>query len=211
MATIKVACPKCGQKVSGDETFYGTTVECPVCTAAIRFPGEKRSGAAIPSDPAPMAEEPPPAPAEREELPSPVSAETSLPASLGGGLEPGAEALAYSRPVSEHGPDQTEEDAKEGPDLPPSPLWGAVSIVSAVLSVILCVLGGVLFAPLAIIAGHTALAKARHSPVQPAPGHTLGAIGLMIGYVSLAITILVLLALVVFQESLRPYLPWGRQ
>ena len=61
----------------------------------------------------------------------------------------------------------------------------------------------VLFAPLAIIFGHTALAKARHSPVQPAPGHTLGAIGLMIGYINLVLLILLLLAMVVFGEAIR--------
>ncbi len=63
--------------------------------------------------------------------------------------------------------------------------------------------GGILFAPIAIIFGHTALAKARHSSVQPAPGHTLGAIGLMIGYVSLVITIIVLLLLTFFGDTIR--------
>ncbi len=200
MATIKVACPKCGQKVSGDETFYGTTVECPVCSAAIRFPGESRGG--------PPGFAPPPERAElpsfAESPPSPDSAGVPLPASRGGGLEAGAEALAYSRPVSDPEVEKDGEEAEDdGPDLPPSPLWGAVSIVSAVLSVVLCVLGGVFFAPLAIIFGHTALAKARHSPVQPAPGHTLGAIGLMVGYVSLVVTILLLLGALLFQEPLR--------
>src|SRR5690606_2619052 len=42
MATIKVACPKCGQKVSGDESFHGTVVECAVCSSDILFPGRKR-------------------------------------------------------------------------------------------------------------------------------------------------------------------------
>lgn len=198
MATIKVVCPKCGQKVSGDETFYGATVECPVCTAAIRFPGESRGEAEGIAPQSSVKREPA---ASAGEESSPVSAETSLPASLGGGVEAGAETLAYSRPVSDRETGTAEEE--EGPDLPPSPLWGAVAIVSAVLSVVLCVPGGVLFAPLAIIFGHTALSKARHSPVQPAPGQTLGAIGLMIGYVSLVITILLLLAAVLFEDPLR--------
>lgn len=97
-------------------------------------------------------------------------------------------------------------EAEAEPMLPPSPLWGAVSIVSAVLSVVTCFVGGPIFAPIAIIAGHTALAKARHSPVQPAPGHTLGAIGLMIGYVSLVLTIVLLLLLVLFGEGLKDLL-----
>lgn len=38
MATIKIACKKCGQKVSGDERFFGTTVQCPICSSDIEFP-----------------------------------------------------------------------------------------------------------------------------------------------------------------------------
>jgi hypothetical protein len=104
----------------------------------------------------------------------------------------------------------TENDDDELDDLPPSPIWGAISIVSAVLSIVTCV-GGILFAPIAIICGHTALAKARHSPVQPAPGHTLGAIGLMIGYVSLVLLILVLLLAVVFKGTLQEFLQGIRE
>ncbi|HRQ87432.1 MAG TPA: hypothetical protein PLA50_01450 [Bacteroidia bacterium] len=193
MATIKVACPKCGQKVSGDESFYGTTVECPVCTSAIRFPGEPRPAASFaPIQPVPPESSPEPAPSTPPADEAPPVSKPEPPAA------PDAGSIPLPSPTA------------EGEAGPPSPLWGAVSIVSAVLSIVTCV-GGPVFAPIAIIAGHTALAKARHSPVQPAPGHTLGALGLMIGYVSLAITILVLLALVVFQESLRPYLPWGQQ
>src|SRR5690606_30147187 len=58
-------------------------------------------------------------------------------------------------------PPAPRESSKEEDDellLPPSPLYGAISIVSAVLGVVTCV-GGILFAPLAIIFGHTALAK----------------------------------------------------
>jgi DNA-directed RNA polymerase subunit RPC12/RpoP len=200
MATIKVACPKCGQKVSGDETFYGTKVECPVCSSDILFPGQRReekatailepvppehaSGDTI-SHPVPPAEERPVA----SSLPVATFEESAAPQSAQETLTPASE----KTPV---------EEEEEGPDLPPSPIYGAISIVSAVLSVVTCV-GGPLFAPLAIIFGHTALAKARHSPVQPAPGHTLGAIGLMIGYVSLIITLLILLALTFFGDSIR--------
>ena len=180
MATIKVACPKCGQKVSGDETFYGTTVECPVCSSDILFPGQRR-------------EEKAPA------ILDPVPPERPLGDTISHPVPPAEEKLETLPPASEKAPVEEEE---EGPDLPPSPIYGAISIVSAVLSVVTCV-GGPLFAPLAIIFGHTALAKARHSPVQPAPGHTLGAIGLMIGYVSLIITILILLALTFFGDSIR--------
>ena len=205
MATIKVACPKCGQKVSGDESFYGTTVECPVCSSDIYFPGQRREEKPpvviepVPAESLP-ATSPDPDPNGRaggeQAPPSPLPAasfeESAVPQTA-----QAAPAPAPTKADAE-GPDEDED----GPDLPPSPIWGAISIVSAVLSVVTCV-GGPLFAPIAIIFGHTALAKARHSPVQPAPGHTLGAIGLMIGYVSLIITILILLALTFFGESIR--------
>jgi len=203
MATIKVACPKCGQKVSGDETFYGSTVECPICSADIYFPGlkreEKRPETIRPVPPEMVSEESLPrplAPAEVKPVVKPEDAKTPP----GGAapvvrLETGLEAAGVDK-----------EDLEDEPDLPPSPIWGAISIVSAVLSIVTCV-GGILFAPIAIIFGHTALAKARHSPVQPAPGHTLGAIGLMIGYVSLVITILILLILTFFGDVIREAFP----
>ena len=193
MATIKVACPKCGQKVSGDETFYGSTVECPICSSDIHFPGSKREE----NRPATIRPVPPESSLE-ESLPRPLAPAEVKPVVRS---EETQTSPALAAAATKEALDDEEDD--EGPDLPPSPIFGAISIVSAVLSIALCVVGGVLFAPLAIIFGHTALAKARHSPVQPAPGHTLGAIGLMIGYVSLVITILLLLLAVVFDTTLR--------
>tara|TARA_R110002096_G_scaffold4501_25_gene21219 strand:- start:20563 stop:21606 length:1044 start_codon:yes stop_codon:yes gene_type:complete len=38
MAEYKVACPQCGQYVSGDETFLGITVQCPICSTQFQFP-----------------------------------------------------------------------------------------------------------------------------------------------------------------------------
>lgn len=205
MATIKVACPKCGQKVSGDESFYGTTVECPVCSSDIYFPGQRREEKPpeviepVPAEslPATSPVPDPPGRAGGEQVPpSPLPAasfeESAVPQT----------AQAAPVPAKADGDAEGPDEDEDGPDLPPSPIWGAISIVSAVLSVVTCV-GGPLFAPIAILFGHTALAKARNSPVQPAPGHTLGAIGLMIGYVSLIITILILLALTFFGESIR--------
>ena len=49
MAVIKVACPKCGQKVSGDESFYDKYVNCPICTSKIMFPANP----SIPRDQSP--------------------------------------------------------------------------------------------------------------------------------------------------------------
>jgi hypothetical protein len=228
MATIKVACPKCGQKVSGDESFHGTTVECPVCSADIRFPGEKRANATaspivpVPPDPGspggpgplPQADHDskPDAVLPRPEFepgaPSPVPPSPALP----GNSAPAVRLEAGSEPTTAPSPGvpAAGEEDDDLDDLPPSPIWGAISIVSAVLSIVTCV-GGILFAPIAIICGHTALAKARHSPVQPAPGHTLGAIGLMIGYVSLVLLILMLLLAVAFKGTLQEFVQGIRE
>jgi DNA-directed RNA polymerase subunit RPC12/RpoP len=205
MATIKVACPKCGQKVSGDESFFGSVVECPICSSDILFPGQKRPGIS-PGVLTPVAPEPvkDPVPVPRE----PASPDTSPDAvircatfdEMPPEIRPGKPDERTTTPPS--APREGSDDEGDELLLPPSPIYGAISIVSAILGVVTCV-GGILFAPLAIIFGHTALAKARHSPVQPAPGHTLGAIGLMIGYVSLVLTILLLLALTFFGGAIR--------
>ena len=203
MATIKVACPKCGQKVSGDEGFYGTSVECPICSADILFPGKRHQdspGAAIrpvpPEPPKDSSFPPSRTPGENGAMPDTKPDVVPFPE---GRYGPTGE-IPDEKPAPAAATPLDDED--ESPMLPPSPIFGAISIVSAVLGVVTCV-GGILFAPMAIIFGHTALAKARHSPVQPAPGHTLGAIGLMIGYVSLVMTILVLLAATFFGDAIR--------
>jgi len=208
MATIKVACPKCGQKVSGDESFFGTVVECPICSSDILFPGQKRPGltpgALIPVAPEPTKN---PLPVPRE----PASPDTSPDAvirSVTFDEMPLDDRPKKSDEKTTTPPSALRESSEEDDDellLPPSPIYGAISIVSAILGVGTCV-GGILFAPLAIIFGHTALARARHSPVQPAPGHTLGAIGLMIGYVNLVLFILVLLAMVFFGDTIKEVL-----
>lgn len=209
MATIKVACPKCGQKVSGDESFYGTVVECPICSSDILFPGQRRhglpQGTLTPVAPEPVSESRSPVPRESADPdlnPDAVIRSSREPEPFPDPLpEKSVEKSAADPSPSDNGKRDEGEDEDELL-LPPSPIFGAISIVSAFLGVITC-LGGVLFAPLAIIFGHTALAKARHSPVQPAPGHTLGAIGLMIGYIDLVLIILVLLAMVFFGEAIR--------
>ncbi len=50
MAVLKIACPKCGQKVSGDDSFYGTSVVCPICSAKIDFPPKPDEGAKVAND-----------------------------------------------------------------------------------------------------------------------------------------------------------------
>lgn len=213
MATIKVACPKCGQKVSGDDTFFGTVVQCPVCSADIRFPGEiKSTPPAEHKTPVPPRSEP----VAEEALPKATFDETALDdavpqtaqdkavaespgTAVSGAAAPGAAAAM----AGEGGfPDNGEGEI-------PSPVTGAVSIVTAVLAVVTC-LGGLLFAPVAIIAGHISQAKARRSPVQPAPGQTLGAIGMLIGYIWLVIAILLLALAVLFKEPLAEFIQSNR-
>ena len=189
MATIKVACPKCGQKVSGDESFYGTVVECPVCSASIQFPGERQD--------APVGEGAEEFAEDRDFEKDPIRASETQ------GLhweEPPAQSVQYPEKAEET-PDEEEEELDDE-DLVPSPLFGAISIVSSVLGLVTCV-GSILFAPIAIIFGHAALAKAKRSPVQPAPGQTLGAIGLMIGYICLVFVIIFLGIAVLFGDQIR--------
>ncbi len=193
MATIKVACPKCGQKVSGDENFYGTVVECPICSANIQFPGERRE--------APISDASEEFDEDRDFDKEPIRASETQ------GLEwdePPAQA------IQDHLEDTPELEAKdddeeEDEEVIPSPLFGAISIVSSILGLVTCI-GSPLFAPIAIIFGHAALAKARRSPVQPAPGQTLGAIGLMIGYICLVFVILFLAIAVLFGDPIREWI-----
>jgi hypothetical protein len=58
MPTIKIACPDCGQRVSGDESFLGKSVKCPVCESLIPFPASFED---LP-EPATAAAQPPPLP-----------------------------------------------------------------------------------------------------------------------------------------------------
>ena len=188
-----MACPKCGQKVSGDESFFGTTVECPICSADIQFPGElKRKSSSYTPIPVPPEERVKPSDSSLTGLPK-VSEFEEPPKSKIPTEDMRPVANAETAIPLDASPNE-EEEAEI-----PSPVFGAVSLVSAILALVTCV-GGVLFAPISIIAGHTALAKARHSPIQPAPGQTLGAIGLIIGYVSLFFTILALVILVFFGD-----------
>ncbi|MEM8955494.1 MAG: DUF4190 domain-containing protein [Verrucomicrobiota bacterium] len=77
MPTIKIACPDCGQRVSGDESFLGTTVPCPSCDTPIVFPEKIED---IPASPPAATETPPPLKekASDETLLSPPSEHLSL-------------------------------------------------------------------------------------------------------------------------------------
>ena len=204
MATIKVACPKCGQKVSGDESFHGTVVECPICSASIQFPGQRSEPAATgPIDPVPPRErpKPKPVPAAEEALPKATFEEGALD-DIVPQTQNASQGLATDV-INSTAPDRSDSfEDEEEEAVVPSPITGAISIVTAVLAVVTCPFG-LLFAPIAVICGHLSQAKARRSPVQPAPGQTLGAIGMLIGYIWLVIAILLLAIAVIFKEPLR--------
>jgi Domain of unknown function (DUF4190) len=88
----------------------------------------------------------------------------------------------------------------------PSPLLGAISLVVGILNTVtICVLGPLL-APLAIILGHAGLAKAKKSPIQPAPGQSLALIGVILGYAGLVFTIILLVVALAFKEPISTFL-----
>ena len=213
MATIKVACPKCGQKVSGDESFFGTSVECPICTSEIRFPGTKGS-------PAPETETSPPAadPVSPSLKPRPEDSpsfeekaftpENPVPPAASPEAPPQGEYSHLPSPPENAAPTIPQPEGNQPAnwdhvdDEVPSPLFGAIALICGILGIVTCV-GGLLLAPLAVIFGHTALARGKHSPIQPAPGHSLAVIGTILGYLYLLFAIVALVAAVFFGGPIR--------
>lgn len=176
MAVIKVGCPKCGQRVSGDESFYGTSVECPVCTSAIRFPDAPVGAPRVATPP-----ETPPSP-PRAESADPRHETSAIP------LPP------KPRPAASPAPESVAH---------PSPVLGVVSMVLGIVSVMLFCLPGFLFGPAAIICGHLARSRGRHSGVTSPPGHGAALTGLLLGYLSLVGFILIIL-------FLQPLAEWAK-
>lgn len=217
MAVIKVACPKCGQRVSGDESFYGTTVECPVCTSTIRFPGKEgapspagsrpprtgnaktpplgvpRGGAAKnPTAPVPhsAAANTPPAGSER-----PKTAVEPIPPKSSQTAAPQRETTPIPLEGRKPGgpPPPSQYRPAPAPGEMPSPVLGVVSMVLGILNSVLLCAPGILLGPAAIILGHIALGRAKNSPIQPAPGQTMALVGLILGYIGLVMFIVYLL------------------
>ncbi len=83
----------------------------------------------------------------------------------------------------------------------PSPAWGAASFTFA-LGAWITVVGGVLLAPMAIITGHLGCHRYRVSPLQPAPGHSLAALGMVFGYAQVVFLLILLGALVLFRDPI---------
>lgn len=185
MAVIKVACPKCGQRVSGDESFYGTSVECPICTSQIQFPsapeGQQVSTSTAPSREAPLPSTNPDAPAQKEttSIPLPPRRTESIPTALA--------------PMPEGETDEL-----------PSPVLGVTSMVFGIVSVMLFCAPGILLGPAAIISGHIARARARPFPSAKRPGYGAALTGLILGYLSLIGFIILIL-------SIKPAMDWLRE
>ncbi|MCF6314613.1 MAG: DUF4190 domain-containing protein [Verrucomicrobiales bacterium] len=198
MAVIKIACTKCGQRVSGDESFYGTTVECPVCSSIIAFPEpiicDPPAAAPTPAAPAAATDQPASAPATSDpgmptlgshagaDLPSQQT--TSIPLLPENIVTQDANRIGALNAAIAAEPDEE----------PPSTLQSVLAMVAGILGLVFFPFGAALIcSPAAIILGHIALAKARHSRIQPAPGRTLALIGVILGYAGLCV-ILTLLA-----------------
>ena len=196
MAVIKQACPKCGQRVSGDESFYGTSVDCPICTAKIFFPD----------------------PDKNEKFDTPAADSGSVDKDREHDLKPRNETLPVKHSsrdlrdlaAKKSGPAERESSdevpkvkvsrslppADRGYAEPPSPTLSIISMVLGILNAITFCLPSMLLAPAAIICGHIALIKGKFSPIQPAPGRSMAITGLILGYVGMFV-MLVTLALVV--------------
>lgn len=211
MAVIKIACTKCGQRVSGDESFYGTTVECPVCSSVIAFPEP-----IIDNPPAPV--EPPPVMTDAGDAghddtsPGAYDSEPAMP-TLGGhdvskpSLQTTSIPLLPENIITQDahriGALNTAMEAAPEQELP-STLKSVMALVFGVLGLVFFPFGAAIFcSPVAIIIGHFALAKARHSRIQPAPGRTLALIGVILGYAGLC----VILALLVSYSFWSKFIP----
>lgn len=196
MATIKVACPECGQRVSGDETFYGKTVDCPVCHAVIRFPeGEEddepaaRSESAAPKT-ASGAE---PRRAERERaaeaVEKPVAGAETEPARLrvpalhraSAPVMPATSPRA-ARPRSTAGPKTPERTSSAA-------VWSLIFGIAALVSCFL----GLIFAIPAIVCGHIGRGNIERS-LGRLGGHGLATGGLMLGYFHIILVFLLVVA-----------------
>lgn len=177
MAVIKQACPKCGQRVSGDESFYGTHVECPICSSKIFFPDpnppeqKRQADKAEPKET--KAEDSPKSEKPIDEKPPALSSEPSA-------TQAPAQAVRPQTVYSE----------------PPSATLSIVSMVLGILNAVTFCIPSIVLAPAAIICGHIALIKGKFSPIQPAPGRSMAITGLILGYLGMFVLLVLLVLLV---------------
>jgi len=205
MAVIKVACSKCGQRVSGDETFYGTSVQCPICSSEIRFPSgpEDKSVESTNGLPRAFGDEP------EQSMPQ----EAQKPAGQTVPPPPSQENLptAAPTPTGEPLPAANPQQSIPAPAPTPAPV-SSVPDSAGPLPAIVMTLGiigvacsplALLCGPAAIIMGHLTMMKVNQLPGKKGQGMTLA--GLIMGYVSLVILVVVAVLWVkVFQPMLMP-------
>jgi hypothetical protein len=168
MAVIKQACPKCGQRVSGDESFFGTSVDCPVCSAKIEFP-----------DPEAEARE-----KEREEDEKDVKKASPPPLDGDGDGDEPVKTHAHTEPI-ELEPRSSIVSTTYAE--PPSATLSIISMVLGILNAVTFCIPAILLAPAAIICGHIALLRGKFSPIQPPPGRSMALAGLILGYLGMVV------------------------
>ena len=188
MAVIKQACPKCGQRVSGDESFYGTSVECPICSSKIFFPDPDGPKKEVPS---------------KKESPSSSSSssgwETSKsPPPLEDALDDYHDEDNFDdlRPKARTKAAPVQTNSAGVPTTyaePPSATLSIISMVFGILNAVTFCIPAIVLAPAAIICGHIALIKGKFSPIQPAPGRGMAITGLILGYIGLAVMLIALI------------------
>ncbi|MEO0415254.1 MAG: DUF4190 domain-containing protein [Verrucomicrobiota bacterium] len=139
-----------------------------------------------PEPPAPPAEDPAPQSGGYPDPPEAPSGYPEPPAPPSDSPAAGA-VSGSSEAVSDNG----------SSDETPTATLGIVALCVGVLNTITFCGLGFLLAPAAVLLGHMALAKAKNSPVKPAPGQTFGLIGLILGYAGILITIIGLIVLIV--------------
>lgn len=205
MATIKIACPECGQKVSGDESFLGTSVNCPLCNTRIQFPdqmpgesparekeqgkgdepaakGSPREAAAKPaSSMASPAAAAPPAAARLPTAAAPPPAAKSPAASRSPAAPPAGTPAVPKVPVVAS-PDAAAAPREKAPA--PTSKAALLSLVFGIAGLVLCPIG-ILFAVPAILAGHSAR-SAFQSSRKRLGGQSYATAGLALGYLYVA-------------------------
>jgi len=189
MSTIKVYCGQCGQRVSGDESFYGTVEQCPICSSDIRFPDAPGQTAPVPEPPvesAPIASSyqvpfppvstvpPPPAsvPLPRAFEGTPAPAPASPPSPPPPGLSNAPSPAPPSPPAA---PVELPKKEREPDSMP------FFVLVAGIAGLIPCL--NVIAAPIAIILGQLTLMRLDED--TPRADRNKVILGTTLGYVSL--------------------------
>ncbi|MFV1994674.1 MAG: DUF4190 domain-containing protein [Verrucomicrobiales bacterium] len=204
MAVIKIACEKCGQRVSGDETFLGKSVPCPVCSHEIPFPAKgekipelkKRASEATEEvlEKTGDSREEPDAPAKQKKGVSTSAEPATAPApailqTKDESSEPARAKRSIPKPsipsVEENLPVAPTSAGRGGPrhHSPGSSSSSGAALWSAILGVTTYVLFpvGIVFAILAILFGHVGRSSVGRAAGKLSGGG-LANLGLMLGY-----------------------------